>query len=582
MLSSQPNMNALWSHLMVEELVRQGVTHFVVSPGSRSTPLAYAVAQHPQAVATAHIDERGAAFHALGIGKATGMPAVFICTSGTAVANALPAVVEADAAQVPLIILTADRPPELLDTGANQAIRQPGIFANYVRWETTLPCPDPAIPLPFVLTSIDQAAHRAVAAPAGPAHVNCMFREPLAPEPDGTNRDGLIESIGAWVNSEEPYTRYSCADAVLSASDSILLRDSLAGAKRGVIVIGQLMSQDDRDAATAVCECLGWPVLADIASGLRLANLPGSIPYYDAMLGADTGAALGTLDAVLHLGGAVTSKALLSLFADCAPRPYVRVANHAWRHDPNHRITWRLTCSLTALSAAVSNVGGSADMEWVASIQGASRALGGVLDDALNSDLLTEPGIARHLSRIVPDTHALFLGNSMPIRDWDRYAATPETAPTVMASRGTSGIDGNIATAAGVARGTGTAVTAVLGDLTTLHDLNSLALLRDPSIQVMVIVINNDGGGIFSFLPMAKHTEHFEKFWGTPHGMGFAELAQGFGVRYANPESISELEHCYTTMVTEGGSAVIEVRTDRHENQVFQQNMAVRLRALPQ
>lgn len=561
--------------------MRLGVTQFVISPGSRSTPLTYAAAKHPGVNTTVHFDERGAAFHALGIAKATGHPAVFICTSGTAVANALPAVVEADAAQVPLIILSADRPPELLDAGANQAIRQPGIYANYVRWETTLPCPNPAIALPFVLTTIDQAVHRAIAAPSGPVHINCMFREPLAPEPDCINRELHIRAVESWGNSGAPYTAYTIAEQTLSDDDTEPLRKTIADTKRGVVVVGQLSSRKDRAAAISLCEQLGWVVFPDIASGLRLRNdLSTGIPNYDLLLDTQTGGMLHGIDTVLHVGGAVTSKHLMTLLENHPPRDYIRVASHPLRHDPIHRVSRRVTCSLHALYTALADVPVSIDTEWTSALQNASRALEDGLKDVLSEDNLSEPSIARCLSELVPDAHVVYLGNSMPIRDWDRFAATKDNPPIVAANRGASGIDGTIATAAGYARGTGMPVTAVLGDLTTLHDINSLALLKNTDLQLILVVINNDGGGIFSFLPMADHPEYFEEFWGTPHGLTFTELAQAFQVRYANPQSISELEECYSSIASGSESALIEIRTNRDDNVACHRSLTARITKL--
>ena len=255
---------------MIEELVRNGVSSFCISPGSRSTPLAAAAARHPGARTVVHYDERGASFFALGQARGSGRPAVMICTSGTAVANCLPAVVEASMDMIPLIVLTADRPPELRDTGANQTIDQSQLFGNHVLWQADLPCPDDKLDPTYRLTTIDQAVYRAQNMPAGPVHLNCMFREPLEPLPSDDCRAVLSESIENWKAGSKPYTNYA---SPIVTPDTDTLKEYagiINDASCGLLLVGSLHSEKDSQAVRLLSKHLGWPTLPDIRSGLRL------------------------------------------------------------------------------------------------------------------------------------------------------------------------------------------------------------------------------------------------------------------------------------------------------------------------
>ncbi|MCF6284166.1 MAG: 2-succinyl-5-enolpyruvyl-6-hydroxy-3-cyclohexene-1-carboxylic-acid synthase, partial [Candidatus Hydrogenedentes bacterium] len=257
-----PNLNYAWCSLLVEELIRQGVAGFVISPGSRNAPLTVSVARNERARYWMHFDERGAAFFALGLAKATGNPAVLICTSGSATANYWPAVVEADASGIPLIIVTADRPPELLDCGANQAIKQSDLYGSYVRWECTLPCPTPDIDPAYVLSTVDQAISRSRASKPGPVHLNCMLREPLAPNADGTISDHYSDKLSSWESRAEPYTVYGGGCPTLTDEVQAHLLKSIQSCDSGLLVFGALTTKDETARAAALARELGWPVFA--------------------------------------------------------------------------------------------------------------------------------------------------------------------------------------------------------------------------------------------------------------------------------------------------------------------------------
>jgi 2-succinyl-5-enolpyruvyl-6-hydroxy-3-cyclohexene-1-carboxylate synthase len=547
----------------VEELVRCGVDFFCVAPGSRSTPLVAAIAANDKAQSLVHFDERGTAFAALGYARATGRPAAWITTSGTAVANGLPAVVEASTDGVPMILLTADRPPELRQTGANQTIDQPDIFGDYVRWRFDLPAPDPTIDPAMVLTTVDQAAYRARRSPHGPVHLNLMFREPFLPE-----EDDVLAGPSPWAEGDEPYTRYAATKSAVDETEIQALWQTLRQVKRGLVVAGRLASHKQGEAVLRLAGALGWPLLPDIGSQVRLGTDSENLAaYYDALLASDSFAEAHAPEVVVHVGGRALSKRLEQFLGRSRPDPYIVVRENPFRLDPAHRVTHSIEADVVDFCAAIVRVATEdppdEDASWMSGWREASERVGHSLN-GISTTELNEPFVARSVSRNVPHDHGLVVASSMPVRDLDTYAAIGGVPVPVAANRGASGIDGTIATAAGFARGLGRPVTLLIGDLALLHDFNSLAMLRD--VPVVVVVLNNDGGGIFSFLPVANHEEFFEPYFGTPQGVGFRPAAEMFGLQYERPETTEEFVELYRKACARDSSTLIEVRTDREEN----------------
>lgn len=584
MWTNLASRNQCWAFLLVEELVRAGVCAFVLSPGSRSTPLTLAVATHPSVPRVMHFDERGAAFHALGWARATRRPAALVCTSGSAVANYFPAVVEAAQSHTPLILLTADRPPELLNCGANQAVDQVKLFGGYVREFLQLPCPTAEIDPAFVLTTADQAVQRAQHAPAGPVHINCAFREPLAPAQEDFDAEHYLAPLLAWRENNAPYTTCDASLAIPGEAMLERLEARIASTKRGLLVIGGLQSPGERDAVAAFARRLGWPACADIASGLRQQSKAPFLPHVDHLLLSEGFREQFQPDTVLHLGGAITSKRLWSQIA-AVRLEYIRVANHPERHDPQHHVTWRIEADLTPFCAHA-RVADACGTAWHALARQCDQAAAAAIAEDPEMAALNEISVARAVSALAPDDSVLFLANSMPIRDMDMMAAPREDAPWVCVSRGASGIDGNLATAAGIARAARKPTVAVLGDLALLHDLNSLALLRGLEPPFVIVVINNDGGGIFHFLPVAQHQTHFERYFVTPHGLCFAEAAAMFGLGYTQPGSLEDFTAALKAAPGAPTPVIVEVRTERKDNHEVHRALQTRVaeaveRALP-
>lgn len=564
---NHPNINYLWAGAAVEELVRLGVRHFCITPGSRSSALAWTIGERDDVHAHLHFDERGAAFLALGLAKATGLPAALICTSGTAAANYLPAVVEASNSGVPMIVMTADRPPELQDCGANQTIDQVKLYGDYVRWQAQLACPTPEIPLNYVLTTVDQAVYRATVGNAGPVHLNWPFREPLAPTDDGSDYGAYLGSVETWAAARSPYTTYEGGSANLSNGELDAFLEAVVQTERGLLVVGELTHTDDIHAVENIAQRTGWPILPDVSSGLRLSSLDGMLAYYDQLLLSERMRAEMAPSTVVTLGGPVVSKRLAEAIRSWPLERCIAIADHPRRNDPSHRVTHRIQGSIETVGGAfIADIDSAVDRDWTARLAEIDRRLGAYFDSSFGGAALDEVSAVRSVVRVAAEDDILFFGNSMPVRDADMFAAPRPKPPRVFVNRGASGIDGNIATVAGLARGLGTSATAVIGDLACLHDMNSLALLRETKHPVTIVAINNDGGGIFSMLPIAEHGGPFDRFFGTPHGRSFEFIARSFELGYGKPGSVEEFEKTYREFRSAGRHSLIEIPSNREKN----------------
>jgi 2-succinyl-5-enolpyruvyl-6-hydroxy-3-cyclohexene-1-carboxylate synthase len=561
-------MNRLWGYLIIEELVRNGVDYFVISPGSRSTPLTATVAQHPRSQKIVCLDERGAAFHALGYARATGNPAVLICTSGSAAANYFPAVIEASIDNIPLIILSADRPPELRQTGANQTIDQVNLYGSYPKWEFDLPCPTAEMSHSVVLTTIDLAVSKSRQAPGGVVQLNCMFREPFG------SMDAPVEipaSLKQWNERQSPYTRYADRLTIPTSDEIESLVEIIQSTRKGVLVIGQLKSTVDIEAVVELAARLNWAVFADIQSGLRLRrDFPNLIHYFDRLLLTDISRELEQIDTIVQIGTRIVSSRWLKWIEQHPPQNYIVVVNDSDRYDPSHLVSLRIESDIAYLCQQLSQQLPQLPLStWVQKIRSASDKISVTAAKFLKTTKLTELLVARTISELIPIHHGLWVANSMPIRDLDMYGVGEMSAVNCLrvgANRGTSGIEGAIASATGFAVGLQTPVTAIVGDLSSLHDLSSFELLQHNLQPVIVIIINNNGGGIFSFLPIAKSTEIFDTYFGTPHGVSFSHAAAMFKINYYHPQSLKEFIFNYHEACVDYQSAIIEVTTDRSEN----------------
>jgi 2-succinyl-5-enolpyruvyl-6-hydroxy-3-cyclohexene-1-carboxylate synthase len=547
--------NRAWGESLVDGLCQLGADRFFLSPGARSAPLAAALSG--QCVIT-HYDERGMAFAALGWAMATGRPAVCVTTSGSAVANLLPACVEAFHSNVPLIFLTADRPPELRGTGANQTIHQPGLFGGFVRYAIDLPCAQDVGAMSRLSDVFSQVVAIAMGSQPGPVHLNVPIREPLL-ESGVAAGDEKIEFSS--VANSFPFDWPSDFDSQRFASG------------RGVVVIGRLPvgEQDKVGAILDLAKNLGWPVMADAASGARLR--PGIIRHADWILQRHN---VPLPERVLHFGGALVSKRIGKWLSACRGADCLQVRIFLERLDPweQHPVFIRAGIQPFCESVKPFALPQVADT-WIASWLRADVAVAAAIEAELPAvDAVSEPAILRALADVAAENNwPVFIGNSMPIRDFDScVAAVSNGVVNVFANRGASGIDGNIATVAGLAMGCASPLLAVMGDLAALHDLNSLPLLQ--GLPVTLVIINNGGGGIFRFLPIDVE----ERLLETPHAWEFRGAAQQFGVEYRQVVSLAELHRLLAERHVV--PRILECRTDRAENHALHLRIAEACRAL--
>jgi 2-succinyl-5-enolpyruvyl-6-hydroxy-3-cyclohexene-1-carboxylate synthase len=535
-------MNDAYAKQIVHHLIEQGVRRVCISPGSRSTPLAYAFSQEERVEKLIHFDERGMAFYAYGYAKASKTPVVLLVTSGTAVANLFPAVMEAFLDEVPLIILTADRPHELRDCGANQTCDQVKFFGDHVRWYFEIPCPDNAIPTGFIGSTIAQAVYRATQSPKGPVHLNCLFREPFLSKDE---------------QEVPPSTHYEPTHHTLSTASIEQWAKKISSCERGVIIAGSMATTRSLKSIFSLAEMLDWPILPDVISGLRSEGMHQNIiPYYDLVLKL---VPHFRPTCVLHFGDRIVSKPLTQWMKQAAPPIYAMVADHPERRDPSHTLTHRFQTDPTVFCEQLLQWI-PRRISWLSHWKAVSQVIEGHVDEFVPA--ASEPGLVRFLQHHLPPHYALFFANSMPIRDGDQFFFPRFHRGPIYGKRGASGIDGNIAMIAGLAEGSQRPIVAVIGDQTALHDLNSLALLQKCKVPVILIVINNQGGGIFSFLPIAREKEMFEEYFAGAHTWQFEDAAKMFHLPYLHMTDPSQL----TRILREEKSHIIEFKTNRVEN----------------
>ncbi len=526
-----------WASAVVRRCVESGIDHFFLAPGSRCTPLTLAIARNKKASVVQHFDERGLAFAVLGFGKSSERPGVFVCTSGTAVANAYPAVIEAATEGVPMLLFTADRPDELRGTGANQTIEQRNIFRDYPRRFLHMPAPEDLSADPTRQNQLHQSLEHCLReSKLGPVHVNWTFREPF------TIEDG---------DRPEPTSLNWVSDSVEELSDSC----SVKVTGNTLIVIGNCTPQEARE-AIRLAKRLACPMLSDVTSGLRTGSL--ELP---------TEFSLPRPDTVLHLGGRVVSKSWLAWCASvqASGSSFIHLTPNGHTFNPNRMPQQKVHTALSDLDSKIT--GPVASNDFVYHWKSAAEARDDVIRRQLSATKsLTEPALAFFLYHTCPESRGLFIGNSMPIRDMDGYGISDKLEVRfVDANRGASGIDGLVATGTGYAIGLQKPTTVVLGDLSALHDLNSLSLVAQAPIPIVVVIINNQGGHIFDQLPI-RQSQQFEQYFATPHKLHFEHAAKMFGMDYDRIDEMEDFKVQYRQAVSAGKTIVLEVMTDRQRN----------------
>lgn len=571
--------NALYQFVgaFVDELAAAGLKQACVCPGSRSTPLTLLLHRHPAIKIWIHLDERSAAFFALGMAKASREPVAIVATSGTATVNFAPAVVEAYYARVPLLVLTADRPPELRAVGALQTIDQVRLYGSHVKWFVEMLLPKASgEAIRYARTVACRAVAIARAEEAGPVHLNFPFREPLIPvgrkaPPGARNAMGYLET-----GSQRPYVMVTRAPQKPEATDLDNLAETLSATERGLLVCGP---QDDPcfpSAVVRLAQELSFPLLADPLSQVRCGPQydQGIITSYDAFLREEEIGKILAPEVILRFGATPISKPLslyLQHHASC--RQFLIETGEGW-HDPALIASDVLSMQPRALCEGLwsalrkqPQTKTPKKLSWMASWEQLEKQTRITLQNYLHTvQEFCEPRVFSELAQLLPADAILFSGNSMPIRDLDTFFPGQKQRLRFLANRGVSGIDGVVSTALGASAVSPGPLVLVIGDLSFYHDMNGLFAAKRHHLQATIILLHNDGGGIFSFLPQAQEVEHFEELFGTPHGLDFRYAAEMYGLTYQRPESWETFRSAIQQALKRSGVTLIEVRTERRTN----------------
>ncbi len=571
-----PNRNTLWAGILIEELVANGVRSVCVAPGSRSTPLTVAVASHPEMTVFSHLDERSAAFFALGRSRRTGEPTALICTSGTAAANFHPAVMEANEGRVPLVVLTADRPPELHDSGANQTTEQANLYGNAVRYHRTLPEPEPkGRKLRSLRVIASQAVNAATDTPSGPVHLNVPFRKPLEPIPvegdipaelGGSNPLAIEGRDGSYVNT----TRGS---PQLSSGQVDALAQTLDEADRGLIVCGpERQSTPAREALAKLAEKTGFPVLADPLSGLRFGSHVPSTPICGGHGSYLDGIEWPAPDVVLRYGASPTSKVLRKYLASVDTKQILIDPAGGWR-EAEFTATELVIAEETLLTKALAERSiTSCDETYRERFCRMEREYWSLVNDACETEWF-EGAVLNTVSRRLPDPATCFVSNSMPVRDLDRFGEPNESNVTVLGNRGVSGIDGIISSGLGAGSATDDPLVLVVGDLAFYHDMNGLLALSRCGVDATIVVIDNDGGGIFHKLPIEEFDPPFTEQFRTPHGLDFSPTGELYGFNFEKAIDREEFIELFDASLASEGTQVLLTQFNAEQSHRFREQL---------
>ncbi|MDX2272537.1 MAG: 2-succinyl-5-enolpyruvyl-6-hydroxy-3-cyclohexene-1-carboxylic-acid synthase [Cyanobacteriota bacterium] len=571
------NTNSLWASVLIETLYRLGCQTAVICPGSRSTPLAVAAATHPHLEAIPVLDERSAAFFALGLAQACAIPTLLICTSGTAAANFYPAVIESHLSRIPLLVLTADRPPELRDCQSGQTIDQLKLYGHYPNWqaELALPSTDSRL-LAYLRQTLIHAWNRCLYPQPGSVHLNVPLRDPLAPI-----ADPQVQQLAE---------RFSIADFFAGIQPGVACQGGAdlpwsvwQNCPRGVIVAGPAQPADPEAYCRAVgrlSQYLGWPVLAEGLSPLRnYADLnPFLISMYDAILQNPGFAATWQPDQVIRLGSLPTSKSLRQWLASTPARQWL-IDPSPQNGDPLHTHLTHLILAMTSMGDPPSLHAAHNPSSYLQAWCQAEKKLRQVVDTWMEqTDQPFEGKIAWLLSRHLPAHTPLFIANSMPVRDVESFWQPNHRYLIPSFNRGANGIDGTLSTAIGVAHNQQPSL-LLTGDLALLHDTNGFLLRSVLQGHLTILVINNRGGGIFETLPIAHFDPPFERFFAMPQDVDFQKLAYTYGIPHQKVQSWDHLLQLLDPL-SQGKMRILEIETDRKADALMRQTLAQRLAAL--
>ena len=559
----------------VDELARCGLKHVCICPGSRSTPLAVLLHRHPAIKIWMHIDERSAAYFALGQAKAMRLPVAVLGTSGTATLNFAPAVAEAFYARVPLLVLTADRPPELQEVGALQTIDQSRIYGRHVKRCVEMPLPEGGpVAVRYVRTTASRAMADCRGERPGPVHVNFPFREPLIP---------IGQDVVPAKRGTAPLVTVAQGLQTLRSADAAGLAAQFRGAERGLIVCGP---QDDPEFPQAIVQLsreLQFPLLADVLSQVRRGPFDASsvIDSYDAFLRDSQVARDLVPDLVLRFGATPVSKPLQLFLQSLTTCRQILIAPPDDWHDPALVATDRLQVDTRAFCETLLPILEKTPRQtisttgaWRCKWEGLNAQARAILNECLSENsALSETRVFADLEAVLPPDATLFAGNSMPVRDLDSFFAAGARPVRFLANRGASGIDGVVSTALGASSVSSGPCVLVIGDLSLYHDMNGLLAAKQHGLQATIVLLHNDGGGIFSFLPQAETVESFTDLFGTPHGLDFRHAARLYDLDYCAPEDSPAFRAALQKSFHDSGVTMIAVHTNRDANARLHRNI---------
>lgn len=544
-----------WCSRVVELLIELGVSHFFIAPGSRSTPIISAIVRNKKARVFSGIDERAVSFMALGYSKRSHKPSVVVVTSGTAVANIYPAVVEAHLSEIPLLVLTADRPFELRDCGANQTIVQTNMFANHINKSFDLAPPSSVVPLRVSTSIVERALLSTMQPHKGPVHVNVQLREPVSNLPHNEQpwspHEAPKKSLLAWPHTAVERDMQDVVDVIAH--------------KKGLIIVGELMPTAAQQKILSLAEKLSWPIFADVTSNMRFLRHPNLISHFDLALLNDAVVKKLDVDIVLKFGARMVSKRMWAWIEKNEHATCIAVSESFQRIDHVARFSLVQVPNLEQALDGLLCKTSQRVCGFLSELSECSERVALCIQHLLEENVLNEAHLAARLIAQISEPTNLFVSSSMPIRDLDQFPTSSDTSINIFSSRGASGIDGVISSAVGVAIADVRPCILVIGDMAFIHDTNGLMLLNQASAPMLIIVINNNGGGIFHFLPISSEPDVLTPFIDSPHNVDISALCAAHGISFyrTNPMNFTQALHDF---YRERTTRVVEVTIDKVEN----------------
>jgi len=544
-MSSIEFTNDKWAFHIIDQLVKQKIYNFCIAPGSRSSPLTLAIAKRKDIKVHVHFDERGLGFYALGIAKASKSPTVIVVTSGTAVGNLLPAVMEASQSHFPLIIITADRPMELQDCEANQTVDQTKIFQNFVKWQAEI-SPSSSVSVSYIRSVISYGVFKS---DNYPIHINCRFKEPLCSIPQNDNMNSI------------PTIDYFLLKNAFSKQLAENVIQKINKCQKGLILVSKANPKSINE-IIETSRLLNWPIYVEVLSRASISSIPDTFLYHLPYLLEFLPGQFEDLDCVLQFGERIISKKIQNWLRKAKLKKYFLITDHSKKSDEFHLISDRIITPLKPFVKLLSRIVYKKQNDTLAKIKELDLIISKEINDQISKyEPLSEQLLYQLFNNLKQANCSIFLGNSSIVRDANTLFFPNNQNNQIFANRGVSGIDGNIATLSGITSQTNFPMIAILGDLTFLHDLNSIPLLKSQKNPIILFVINNNGGEIFSQLPIVNFQTYFDKFFKTPHNLSFSKIAEFFSIDYYNISSSQSLKK-HLESITFQNTQIVELKID--------------------